>query len=120
MDIIRLNNMVFYAYHGYYSAEQERGQKFEIDLELECDFRAAAASDRLSDAVDYHRVYQHLQGLVVSRRFALLEALVDTIATEVLAHFAVAGVRVRVRKPHVAISGLLDSVEVEHYRRREP
>ena len=56
-DIIRLNNMIFYAYHGYYEAEQSLGQKFEVDAELTCDFSKAVTTDRLDKAVNYQEVF---------------------------------------------------------------
>ncbi len=34
MDIIKLTNIVFYAHHGYYEAERELGQRFELDIEV--------------------------------------------------------------------------------------
>ncbi len=37
MDVIKLCNIVFYAHHGYYEAERELGQRFEVDIEVECD-----------------------------------------------------------------------------------
>ena len=43
MDIIKLTNIVFYAHHGYYDAERELGQRFELDIEVECDLKPAAA-----------------------------------------------------------------------------
>ena len=51
MGKIKLNNMIFYAHHGYYQAERELGQKFQVDLELECNFSKAIKSDELHDAV---------------------------------------------------------------------
>ena len=60
METIRLNNMIFYAHHGYYEAERELGQKFEVDVVLECDLAKAIESDDLKDTVNYHRVYERV------------------------------------------------------------
>ncbi|MEZ4747909.1 MAG: dihydroneopterin aldolase [Calditrichia bacterium] len=119
MDIIRLNNMIFYAHHGYYRAEQELGQKFELDIEMECDFSCAVTSDNLDDAVNYRRVYERVSELFNSEKFTLLETLAETIAREILGHFAISAIRIRVRKPQVAMNGFLDNVEVEIYRRQQ-
>ncbi len=46
-NIIRIKNAVFYAYHGVMEDEQNLGGKFECDVEMYCDFAAAAESDSL-------------------------------------------------------------------------
>jgi dihydroneopterin aldolase len=116
MDIIRLNNMIFYAHHGYYQAERELGQKFEVDLELECDVSQAIRSDSLSDAINYRDVYKRVSEIFNSYKFTLLESLADKISQGILEHFPIHSVRIRVRKPQVPMNGFLDNVEVEIYR----
>ena len=121
MDRIRLHNMIFYAYHGVYGAEKELGQKFAVDVELELDLQPAGRSDDLDLAVDYSGVYAVVRDIVEEGDFSLLEGLAETIAQEILGSFSsVDGVTVRVRKPHVAMGGLLDYAEVEIHRRRRP
>ena len=119
MDIIRLNNMIFYAHHGYYKAERELGQKFELDIEMHGDFSRASSSDRLQDAVNYKEVYERVSQIFNHQKFTLLETLAETIAKEVLTHFPIRDIRIRVRKPQVAMNGFLDNVEVEIYRQQE-
>jgi len=116
MDFIRLNNMIFYAHHGYYQAERELGQKFEVDVELEADFSKAVKSDALSDAVNYRDIFDLVNGIFSSYKFTLLETLADKIAHDILAKFPVQSIRIRVRKPQVALNGFLDNVEVEIFR----
>jgi len=110
--------MIFYAHHGYYQAERELGQKFQVDLELECDFSKAIQSDELHDAVNFEAVYQKVYHIFSSYKFTLLETLADRIADEVLKQFPVEAVFIRVRKPNVPLNGFLDNVEVEHSRRK--
>ncbi len=52
---ILIEKLDIYAYHGFFSEEERLGQRFVIDLVLDVDLRAAAASDRLTDTVDYGR-----------------------------------------------------------------
>jgi dihydroneopterin aldolase len=118
MGKIKLNNMIFYAHHGYYQAERELGQKFQVDLELECDFSKAIQSDELHDAVNFEAVYQKVHHIFSSYKFTLLETLADRIAHDVLKEFPVEAVFIRVRKPNVPLNGFLDNVEVEHFRRK--
>ncbi len=114
LSIIRLNNAVFYAYHGVLSDEQNLGGKFQVDVELHCDLSAGAHSDNLKDTVDYERVYDCIRTIVVGRKFLLLERLGSEIGNGILSQFPkVERVVVRVRKPGAAVKGVIDYVEVE-------
>lgn len=112
-DLIRLCNMQFYGQHGVNPEEQTLGQRFEVDVELRCDTRPAGLSDDLHRTINYAHVYKVVKQIVEEHRFALLEALAETIAMHVGRQFAPESVRVCVRKPHVPIKGVLDYVAVE-------
>jgi len=111
--------MIFYAHHGYYQAERELGQKFQVDMELECNFEKAIQSDDLKHTVNFEAVYQKVHHIFSSYKFTLLETLADRIAIEILDNFPVNSVLIRVRKPNVPLNGFLDNVEVEHYSRKK-
>jgi 7,8-dihydroneopterin aldolase/epimerase/oxygenase len=114
LSIIRLQNAVFYAYHGVLSDEQNLGGKFQVDVELHCDLSRGAKSDSLKETVDYERVYDCVRGIVVGHKFLLLERLGSEIAHGILNQFSkVQRVVVRVRKPGAAVKGVIDYVEVE-------
>ncbi|HFE62992.1 MAG TPA: dihydroneopterin aldolase [Caldithrix sp.] len=119
MGKIRLNNMIFYAHHGYYQAERDLGQKFQVDLELDCDFSKAIQTDSLRDAVNFEAVYHKVHHIFNSYKFTLLETLADRIAQEILQNFPVESLRIRVRKPQVPLNGFLDNVEIELLRNRK-
>ena len=119
VNVIRLRNAVFYAYHGAAENEQSLGGKFECDVELYCDLMPAAERDSLKKTVDYEKVYSCIQDIVVEKKFNLLEALANTIAKGLLREFYnVEHVLVRVRKPHPPVKGVVDYVEVELARER--
>ena len=114
LDIIRLQNAVFYAYHGVLSDEQVLGGKFEVDVELHCDLSAARRSDNLKDTVNYEKVYSVMKHAVVGRKHLLLESLAEAIAAAILKEFKrVRKTVVRVRKPGAPVHGVLDHIEVE-------
>ncbi len=114
LSVIRLQNAVFYAYHGVLSDEQNLGGKFQVDVELHSDLSRGARSDSLRDTVDYERVYDCIRGIVVGHKFLLLERLGSEIGKGILKQFPkVARVVVRVRKPGAAVKGVIDHVEVE-------
>lgn len=113
-NVIRITNAVFYAYHGAMEDEQNLGGKFECDVELHCDFAAAAESDSLRKTVDYERVYGFMKETITHQKFHLLEALAAAIARGILREFhAVEKVIVRIRKPHPPVKGVVDHIEVE-------
>ena len=117
-DIIKLRNMTFHAYHGVWDEEREIGQRFEVDLELKVDARAAAKTDRLKDTVDLYKVFQEVESVIVDEKFLLLETMAERVAQRILAKFDSPEVRVCIRKPHAPIKGIQDGIEVEIVRSR--
>jgi len=111
---------VFYAYHGVLSDEQTLGGKFEVDVDLHCDLSRGARSDNLRQTVNYERVYESINKLVLGRKYYLIEALAETIADGLLRDFKkISKVVVRVRKPSAPVKGVIDYVEVEIARERK-
>lgn len=119
MDIIKLTNMVFYAHHGYYKAERELGQKFEVDIEVECDLKPAAQNDDLKSTIDYRKIYSIAKDTFENYKFKLLETIAEKIACQILESSVIFSVLIRVRKPHVPLKGFLDHIEIEIKRTRE-
>jgi dihydroneopterin aldolase len=114
LNIIRIKNAVFYAYHGAEADEQNMGGKFECDVDMFCDLSAAMESDSLKKTVDYEKVYACIQNIVMTRKYYLLEALANAIARGLIREFYnIEVVTVRVRKPHAPVKGVVDHVEVE-------
>lgn len=101
--------------HGF-SHELHHAQPFVVDVELERDLSAAAAADDLAETVDYALVVQEIRRAVEQESFSLIESLAEAIASRLLA-FGVAGVRVRVSKPAVALTLGADEIAVEIERR---
>ena len=111
--------MIFYGYHGASPAEQEIGQRFVVDLEVERDLRPAGLSDELNDTVSYSQLYRLVKDVVEGSRRNLLENVAETIAQRVLEELEVDAVRVRVKKPEVPMKGsILDHAAVEIFRSR--
>jgi dihydroneopterin aldolase len=114
LNLIRLKNAVFYAYHGVEADEQNLGGKFEVDVDMWCDLSAAAESDSLRKTVDYEKVYAFIQKTVTSKNYYLLEALATAIGRGLLREFFnIERIVVRLRKPHPPVHGVIDYVEVE-------
>ena len=92
---IELQGLELFGYHGVLEDERESGQTFWYDLELEVG--EWGTTDRIEDAVDYRLVVEAVRE-VNEQRFELLEALAATVAETLMERFAVARVKVRVRK----------------------
>ena len=119
-DRIVLAGMVFLARHGVNDREKVEEQRFEVDVELGLDTRAAAADDDLTKTVDYRGVYELARQVIEETTLELIESLAEAVAAKVLgANGMVAEVVVRVRKPDVDLGGPIDAAGVEIRRRRE-
>jgi len=97
-DLLVLEGMQFFAYHGDVPAERELGSRVDVDVELQVDASVAAASDDLSDALDYVRCYSLIKEVVEGNQYHLLEAIAENIAARLLNEPKARGVRVRVAK----------------------
>lgn len=118
MDRIILKSMQFYGRHGVLPAEQELGQRFEIDLEMTLNLRPAGRTDDPEKTVSYAEVYRLAEEIVTGPPCRLIEAVAEKIATAVLERFPVQDVMVRVKKPGAPLPGRFDYMAVEIERRR--
>ena len=119
-DRIILEGMQFYGYHGRNEEERALGQPFEVDLEAELDLAAAGASDDIDDSVSYTDLYRVAKRHMEGPGRNLVEAVAESIASEILGKYGVESVRVRVMKVRPPIKGgVLAGAGVEVVRRRE-
>jgi dihydroneopterin aldolase len=119
MDRILLNGLVFFGKHGCHAAENELGQKFVVDIELECDLSIAGQSDKLDDTIDYVAIYNAAREVLEGEPAKLLEHLAQRIADFALQDERVLSAWVRIKKPHIALPGALDSIGIEITRSRD-
>ena len=119
-DRILLKGMIFYGHHGILPAERELGQRFVVDIELDCDLRPAGLSDDLAKTVDYSEVHLQTREIVEGEPVNLIETVAERVAASILErHRPVEAVRVRVTKPDVRLEDtVLGGSAVEILRRR--
>ena len=101
-----------------HAAEQELGQMFVIDLELELLHCPGVMTDDLSDTVDYAMLADAVAAIMAGPPQKLLEQVVGQIADRALAEPLAHRVRVEVRKPHVALPHRLAETAVRIERTR--
>lgn len=112
-DLIELRGLRLVGICGALPEERVRAQPLEVDLDVEVDLSAAAASDALADTVDYGVLCDAVDQVVGAGAPLLLEHLAATLTDAVLAvDNRISGVTVAVRKlrppvPHaLATSGV--------------
>ena len=118
-DVILINGLEFYAYHGATDEEQAIGHRYKLDVRLAVDIRAASTSDRLTDTVSYADVAKRLVEIGTGTQFRLLEALAQRMADTIFADFeTVHNLNLRVVKLCPPLNAIVESVGVEIERRR--
>jgi dihydroneopterin aldolase len=118
-DTIELRGLRVSGIVGVLPHEQAQAQPLELDIDLVVDIGAAGASDELGDTVDYGAVCAVAEAVVTSTQFALLEALVERIAGDVLAvdpRIDAVTVSVRKLRPPVAQQLATSGVRVTRTR----
>ncbi len=118
-DRIILTRIAVYAYHGIHAEEEKLGQRFYVSLEARLDLRVAAEADDWKRTVSYDRLAKIVVDVATNRRFALIEALAEVIAKQILATYVqIQSIVVRVEKPAAPIPTILDGVAIEIERHR--
>jgi len=98
MDIIFLRELKVDTLIGVYEWEKRVPQTLQLDLEIALPNSRACRSDDIADALDYAEIIAHIQGVLSSRHFNLLEALAEHIAQILLDDFKAPWVKVSVAK----------------------
>ncbi len=98
MDIIFLRELRVDTLIGVYEWEKRVPQTLQIDLEIALPNSRAGQTDDIADALDYAKIIAHIQAVLQSRHFNLLEALAEHIARILLDDFKAPWVKVSVAK----------------------
>ncbi|MEN6445482.1 MAG: dihydroneopterin aldolase [Candidatus Cloacimonas sp.] len=110
---IKLNEMVFYGYHGVQEEERTLGQRFIVSVTLYTSSNIDNHIRHLEDTIDYTKVYAVIKEIMESRQFYLLENCANTIADKLLTDFPLLNkLTICIQKPSVPIQGSIKSVEV--------
>lgn len=117
-DRIELRGLVVRGNHGVFDHERRDGQDFVVDITVWIDLNAAAASDDLSDTVDYGVLAQRATDIVAGPPRQLIESVVGEIADDVMGDERVHAVEVVVHKPSAPIPSKFADVAVVVRRSR--
>ena len=118
MGIIKISNIRVYAYHGCLVEEGKIGSDYRVDLSVKADLKPSAATDQLSDTVDY----VHLNKIVkeeMSVRTKLLETVAKLILDRIFSEIPLVDkAKIKVSKLNPPIGGNVEMVSIIMKRER--
>lgn len=104
MTIIALEGMAFYAYHGYYDIEREKGNHYNLEISVGIEDYTSTADD-IMDSVNYEGLYEICQKHML-KKYKLIETLGVHIANDVKASYSsILNVTIRIEKLNPPIDG---------------
>jgi FolB domain-containing protein len=119
-DVLSIHGLETECVVGVYPRERGRPQPLSLDIDLTVDTEPAAASGKLSKAVDYDATAQALVFLLQTCRFGLLETAAHALARYLLSHplptqrqARVHAVRIRLVKPQALAGSAVASLTIE-------
>lgn len=113
MNKISIEEMVFYANHGFYEEENKIGGKFSVDLEFETRFESEASEkDNIDGTVNYEQVYAIVEGeMKITSK--LLEHLAQRIIERMYKTFNnISNIRLKVSKLNPPLGGEVKAVSI--------
>lgn len=120
MDSIHISGLEVFAYHGVNPEEKRDGQRFVLDVVMECDLKKPGRTDDLNDTVNYAAIRKVISRVMTEQSYDLIERAAARVAEEVLkADEKVERVHVLLKKPEAPINAKFDYVAVEILRERK-
>ena len=111
-DKVSIRELRVSAVIGVRDWERDIEQTLVFAVDMAADVAKAAASDRISDALDYSAVAQTVTDVVTQGEFQLIETAAERVARQLLADYPLGWVRVEVAKP-LSRDGYTAAVTVE-------
>lgn len=72
---IELKGLKFFAHHGLYDHEREKGGWFKVDISFYCDASNAISNDSIEGTVNYEEVYK-----IVKSEMEISSKLIEHVA----------------------------------------
>ncbi|GGD49577.1 dihydroneopterin aldolase [Lacimicrobium alkaliphilum] len=101
MDKVIIEGLQVQSLIGVYDWERTARRPLLVDVTLEVDLAAAAATDDVRDTIDYASVADTLERVALKSQFFLLEALAGAMLEALFTDFAVQGATVKLSKPDI-------------------
>lgn len=111
-QIIELNNIKLYAYHGCLEEEAKIGSNYRVDVSIETNYTKAAQFDDLSLTVDYVTIQE-----IVQQQMNIRSKLLEHVANRIVNHTkqacpAIQKIKVKISKLCPPINGDVEAVAI--------
>lgn len=104
MDKIFLNDLKIDTIIGIYDWERQTQQTLTFDLEMDWDIQPAAATEDISQTLDYGAIAQKIVAFVKASQYQLIETLAEELTSMLLEHYPIPKLKLTLSKP-VALHG---------------
>ena len=112
-DLITLQGIHGFGYHGVFEHEAKNGQDFYVDLEIHLDLSQASISDDLKETIDYGSLADLVVSEITGERVQLIERLAGRIADRIKDLYPqVINIAVTVHKPSAPITAQTTDISV--------
>ena len=78
-DIVSLEGIEIYAFHGFYEEERKIGNQYVVDVHVTTNFEKAAQADDLLGTVNYETIYA-----IVKEEMAIPAKLLERLAQRMI------------------------------------
>lgn len=112
-DTVFIRGLILETVIGVYEWEREKTQAVEMDLSIKIDISKAAASDDLSDTINYEDLSERLRAAASNTNYQLLEALAECLVKVIETEYPTTWFKMRLRKPNVVPYTQSCGVEIE-------
>lgn len=119
MDIIKIDGLKIFAYHGVNPEEKETGQNFVFDIDIYVNMTTACFSDNVDDTVNYAKVIKTVTRAFTAQKFNLIERAAQVVADAILEEYPeVFKVNLTLKKPEAPMRADFNFVAVNIVRER--
>lgn len=99
-DIVFIEGLQVETVIGVFNWERSIKQTLLLDIEMSSDIEVAAKTDELDQALDYAAVAERVLAFGQSSQFKLIETFAERLIELIFSEFAVAEIKLTLRKPH--------------------
>lgn len=118
MDLVLIESLAVDTVIGVYDWERTITQRLTLDLTLATDIRPAAADDDIARTLDYAAISERILAFAAAHDFALVETFAERLAATLREEFAIAWLRLTVRKPGAVPAATAVGVSIERGTRQ--
>ena len=111
-DHVSIRDLSVAAVIGVHPWEREIEQTLVFTVDMAANVSRAAATDDLTDALDYSAVAEVIATVVRDGKFQLIETAAERVAERLLSDFPIASLRLELRKP-IADGGYTAVITIE-------